>query len=171
MGITHEGFAGDEVTEVRNSFGPNMSFRIEVFDKVGYFDQRLGFGHRGTSYMQGEEADFTLRMRREMGRGVIYNPDAVVYHKIPQWKTKPAVLLRRSFYQGYSKALLQRFNPASGPLATEGSYLSEVLFRFIPRRMRRVLSKNAISEMKKLSLLIASVIGVGLGFGYGYLRR
>jgi len=171
VGITHEGFAGDEVTEVRNSFGPNMSFRIEVFDKVGYFDQRLGFGHRGTSYMQGEEADFTLRMRREMGRGVIYNPDAVVYHKIPQWKTKPAVLLRRSFYQGYSKALLQRFNPASGPLATEGSYLSEVLFRFIPRRMRRVLSKNAISEMKKLSLLIASVIGVGLGFGYGYLRR
>ena len=171
VGITHEGFAGDVVTEVRNSFGPNMSFKREVFERVGFFDQRLGFGKRGTSYMQGEEADFTLRMRREMGKGVIYNPEAVVYHKIPQWKTRPVVLLRRSFYQGYSKALLKRFNPASGSLTTEGSYLSDVLFRFIPRRTRRLFSKNAISEIKRISFLLASVLSVGLGFGYGYLRR
>ena len=171
VGITHEGFAGDVVTEVRNSFGPNMSFKREVFEKVGYFNQRLGFGKRGTSYMQGEEADFTLRMRREMGKGVVYNPEAVVYHKIPESKTRPVVLLRRSFYQGYSKALLKRFNPASGSLTTEGSYLNDVLFRFIPRRVKGVLSKSAISEMKKISFLIASVLSVGLGFGYGYLRR
>jgi glycosyltransferase involved in cell wall biosynthesis len=171
VGITHEGFAEEKVVEVRNSFGPNMSFKREVFEKIGYFNEKLGFGKRGTSYIQGEEPDFALRMKREMGKGVTYNPEALVYHKIPESKTRPRVLLRRSFYQGYTKALLKRFNPSSESLTTEGSYLSNVFFKFIPRRLKKVFSFNFLEEVKALSLLIASVLSVGLGFIYGYWKR
>jgi GT2 family glycosyltransferase len=171
VGITHEGFAEEKVVEIRNTFGPNMSFKREVFDSIGYFNEKLGFGKRGTSYIQGEEPEFAIRMKREMGRGVIYNPSALVHHRIPESKTRPKVLLRRSFYQGYTKALLKRLNPSPDSLSTEGSYLRNVLFKFIPRRLKKVFSLNAIVELEALSLLIASVLSVGLGFMYGYCKR
>ena len=187
VGITHQGFAeganvasplcGDaddvekKVVEVRNTFGPNMSFKREVFEKVGLFNEKLGFAKRGASYMQGEEAEFTLRMRSKLGKGVIYNPEAVVYHKIPPSKTRPRILLRRAFYQGYSKALLKRLNLSSEALTTERSYVRDLLLKYIPRRVKSICSgPSRAAEVKKLSMLIASISSVGLGFVYGYVR-
>jgi len=172
VGVTHEGFAQEKVVEVRNTFGPNISFKREVFEKIGLFWEKLGFAKRGTSYLQGEEAEFTLRMKSKLGKGVIYNPEAVVYHKIPASKTEPRTLLRRAFHQGYSKALLKRLNLSSEALTTERSYLKDLLFKYIPRRIKRIFSaSNSVMELKKLSVLIASVLSVGLGFVYGYTKE
>jgi len=172
VGVIHEGFAEEKVVEVRNTFGSNMSFKREVFEKIGLFREKLGFAKRGTSYLQGEEAEFTLRMKSKLGKGVIYNPEAVVYHKIPASKTEPRTLLRRAFYQGYSKALLKRLNLSSEALTTERSYLNDLLFKYIPRRIKRILSaSNSVMELKKLSVLTASIFSVGLGFVYGYTKE
>ncbi|MCK4794661.1 MAG: glycosyltransferase family 2 protein [Desulfobacteraceae bacterium] len=172
VGITYEGFAEERVVEVRNTFGPNMSFKKNVFEKIGLFTEEFGFSKKGLSCLQGEEAEFALRMKQELGQGVIYNPRAVVYHKIPAWKTERRTLLRRAFYQGYSKALLKRFSPSPDTLTTEGDYLKDIFFKHIPRRIKRVFStSNGVTELKKLSILIASVFSVGLGFLYGYFKR
>lgn len=171
VGITHEGFADEKVAEVRNTFGPNMSFRREVFEKIGLLNEKLGFAKGGTTYMQGAEPEFALRMKNKLGKGVIYNPEAVVYHKIPPSKTRPRTLLRRAFYQGYSKALMKRRSPSPETLATEESYLKDLLFTYIPRRIKGIFSANSIMEFKKLSFLIASILSVGLGFVYGYAKR
>ncbi len=167
-GITHEGFAEEKVVEVRNTFGPNMSFKREVFQKAGMFNENLGFARRGTSYIQAEEPEFALRMRRELGKGVIYNPKAVVYHKIPSAKVKVGPLLKRAFYQGYSKALLRKLNISADSGATERSYLKDLLFEYIPRRLKR---SYRLTELKKLLMLFACIGAVGLGFVYGYLKR
>jgi len=167
-GITHEGFAEEKVVEVRNTFGPNMSFKREVFQKAGMFNENLGFARRGTSYIQAEEPEFALRMRRELGKGVIYNPKAVVYHKIPSAKVKVGLLLKRAFYQGYSKALLRKLNISDDSIATERSYLKALLFEYIPRRLKRFYR---LSELKKLLMLFACIGAVGLGFVYGYVKR
>jgi len=172
VGITYEGFAEERVVEVRNTFGPNMSFKKDVFDKIGLFTEEFGFSKKGLSCLQGEEAEFALRMKQELGQGVIYNPRAVVYHKIPACKTERRILLRRAFYQGYSKALLKRFGPSPDTLTTEEYYLKDLFFKYIPRRIKRVFSaSNYIIELKRLSILIASVSSVGLGFLYGYFKR
>jgi len=167
-GITHEGFAEEKVVEVRNTFGPNMSFKREVFQKAGMFNENLGFAKKGTSYIQAEEPEFALRMRRELGKGVIYNPKAVVYHKIPSAKVKVGLLLKRAFYQGYSKALLRKLNISDDSIATERSYLKALLFEYIPRRLKRFYR---LSELKKLLMLFACIGAVGLGFVYGYVKR
>ncbi len=167
-GITHEGFAEEKVVEVRNTFGPNMSFKREVFQKAGMFNENLGFARKGTSYIQAEEPEFALRMRRELGKGVIYNPKAVVYHKIPPAKVKVGLLLKRAFYQGYSKALLRKLNISADSGATEKSYLKALLFEYIPRRLKRFYR---LSELKKLLMLFACIGAVGLGFVYGYVKR
>ena len=171
VGITHEGFAEEKVHEVRNTFGPNMSFRREVFEEIGLLNEKLGFAKGGTTYMQGAEPEFALRMKNELGKGVIYNPEAVVYHKIPPSKTRPRILLRRAFYQGYSKALMKRRSSSPEALATEESYLKDLLFKYIPQRVRAIFSSNAIKEMKQLSFLATTIISVGLGFLYGYVKR
>ena len=170
VGITHEGFAEEKVAEVRNTFGPNMSFRREVFENIGLLNEKLGFAKGGTTYMQGAEPEFALRMKNKLGKGVIYNPEAVVYHKIPPSKTRPRILLRRAFYQGYSKALMKRRSPSPDTLATEESYLKDLLVKYIPRRIKGVFSLNFTKETKQLSFLAAVIISVGLGFLYGYVK-
>ena len=166
VGYTHKGFVEKKVVEVRNTFGPNMSFKKEVFERVGLFNERLG--KKGNSCMQAEEAEFCLRMKNKLGKGVVYNPCAIVYHKIPQSKVKIKMLLKRAFYQGYSKALLKRLSSSPETLATEKSYLKDLFLKYIPKRMKRVY---CISELKKLSILVASIFSVGLGFLYGYTKR
>jgi len=168
VGITHEGFAAEKITEVRNTFGPNMSYKREVFEQIGLFNEALGFAKGGSSYLQAEEPEFALRMREKFGRGVIYNPGAIVYHRISRSKTGVIILLRRSFYQGYSKAMLRRLNISSDSIATEKTYLKDVFFRFAPRKIKHFYR---VSEMKKLALLVASVFIVGIGFVYGYSRE
>ncbi len=168
VGITHEGFAEEKVVEVRNTFGPNMSFKKEVFQKAGMFNENLGFARRGTSYIQAEEPELALRMRRELGKGVIYNPRAVVYHKIPPAKVRVGLLLKRAFYQGYSKALLKKLGISADSVATERSYLKALLFEYIPGRLRRFYR---LPELKKILVLVACIGAVGLGFVYGYLKR
>lgn len=168
VGITHDGFADEKVAEVRNTFGPNMSFRREVFEEIGLFNEDFGFAGGKTSRIQAEEAELGLRMKQKLGKGVIYNPHAIVYHKIPQSKLGVRILLRRAFYQGYSKALLGKLNNSADTISTEKAYLKSLLLKYIPRRMKRVYH---ISEVKKLSVLIASVFSVGLGFTYGYTKE
>jgi len=171
VGMTGEEFAEDKIAEVRNTFGSNMSFKREVFEKIGLLNEKLGFAKRKTSYMQGAEADFALRMKNKLGKGIIYNPKAVVYHKIPSSRTKPRILIKRAYYQGYSKALLRRRHSFPEALATEKSYLTDLFFKYIPRRIKGIFSSNSIKEIKQLSFLAAAIISVGLGFMYGYIKR
>lgn len=168
VGVTHEGFAEDKVAEVRNTFGPNMSFKKEVFQKAGLFNQNLGFARKGLSYVQAEEPEFALRMRHKLGKGVIYNPKAIVYHKIPAKKMKVNVLIRRAFYQGYSKALLKKLNISADSVATERSYLKALLLKHIPGRLKRFYH---LTELEKLFMLAACITAVGLGFIYGQVKR
>ena len=171
VGMTGEGFAEDKVVELRNTWESNISFKREVFDEVGFFNENFGFAKGGTSYRQGPAAEFALRMRHKLGKGVIYNPEAVIYHKIPASKTRVKLLLKRSLYQGYSKIMLKRSSPASKTLNTEKSYLKDLLIKYIPRRIKGIFSLNFIKEIKQLSFLVAVIICVGLGFAYGYVKR
>lgn len=172
VGITYNGFAEEEVCEVRNSFGPNMSYKREVFDRVGVFNEQFGLGARGAIDLQGEEAEFALRMRQSFGRGVTYAPHAVVHHRVPPRKTTPRWMLKRAFYQGYSKALLRRSMGSSDALAVEQAYLSHLLVKYIPRRMKRLLlNSGRVAELKRLGFLAGAVFSAGLGFLCGFARK
>jgi GT2 family glycosyltransferase len=171
VGLTYEGYAKGGIGEVRNALGCNMGFKREVFASVGGFSQGFGFASRGNSYVQGEEPELALRMKAIMGRGVIYNPGLIVYHKVQERKTKLAALFRRAFYQGYSKALIKKVSPSSRSLATEQSYLAELLFKCVPRRFKALfLERRRVAGLKQLLFLSVSIIVVGLGFIYGYIR-
>jgi len=172
VGATHESFVADNIMEIRNTFGPNMSFTKQLLETLGYFNENLGFAEQGTSYIQGEEPEFGLRMRSRLGRGIIYNPEAIVHHKVPSSKLKLSLLLRRSFYQGYSKALIQKIIPESDMLNPEKSYLKYVLLKYIPERTKKIIiGYERLNEIKKLCVLLLSVLVVGLGFIYSHIKN
>jgi glycosyltransferase involved in cell wall biosynthesis len=167
VGVTHAGFAEEKVTEVRDAFGPNMSFKRQVFETVGYFNEGLGFAGQRTSYIQGEEPEFGLRIKSKLGRGVIYAPEAMVYHKVPPSKLKLAVLVKRSFYQGYTKALIKKLIPSDESLDTEKSYFRFALKAMLGRTKHAFSGPRRLIEAKQVSVLLLCVAAVGIGFIYG----
>lgn len=168
VGVTYEGFAPDRMVEVRNALGPNMSFTRGVFERVGLFSEEFGFAARGNSNLQSEETHLAQRMRDEMGGVFIYNPEAVVYHKVSAAKTRLRAMLKRSFYQGCSKALLRRRSPSLGALGVEWSYLVALALRGVPARVKGLLvGPGRTACASQLFVLVACVAAVGLGFLYG----
>ena len=68
---------GNEIREIRGLTGTNMSFKREVFEKVGFFDTRLGPGAAGFS----EDTEYSARIRKA-GFKIGYTPHAIVYHEL-----------------------------------------------------------------------------------------
>lgn len=68
---------GKELREIRGLTGTNMSFKKEVFEKVGFFDTRLGPGASGFS----EDTEYSVRIRKA-GFKIGYTPHAIAYHEL-----------------------------------------------------------------------------------------
>lgn len=103
IGATHKGFP--QVSEVRNTFGSNLSFRADVLRELGGFRSEMGV--KGKGQLQGEETEICERMRSRFGKGVHYNQNAVVYHKVFPERLRPIFLMKRAFWQGYSKRAME----------------------------------------------------------------
>lgn len=58
-------------------FGANISFRKEILQRLGGFDENLG--KRGENNIWGEEIDLCQRLQED-GLGFFYNPQATVSH-------------------------------------------------------------------------------------------
>jgi hypothetical protein len=162
IGATHRGFQEEE-GEVRNTFGANLSFTKDVFMELG----GIKLGGISNSSIQGRESEFCARLRDEYGKGVIYNPDAVVYHKIYDYRTSVWWLHRRAFWQGYSKRGMEKLVPDSSD--EESEFLRELLFDYIPDRLRGALGGSS-AQAKKFVMLWTLTACVGFGYLYGILR-
>jgi GT2 family glycosyltransferase len=162
IGATHRGFQEEE-GEVRNTFGANLSFTKEVFMELG----GIKLGGISNSSIQGRESEFCARLRDEYGQGVIYNPDAVVYHKIYDYRTSIWWLHRRAFWQGYSKRGMEKLVPDSSD--EESEFLGKLISSYLPERMRKALGGSR-TEAKKFVMLLTLTACVGFGYLYGILR-
>ncbi|MFC5973305.1 glycosyltransferase [Halomarina salina] len=166
IGVTHQGFA-DGPGEVRNTNGSNISFRAEVFEALSGFDTDVG-GRQGDNHLQGGETELCARLREEYDVGVQYNPDAVVAHKIFDYRTDPRWLVERAFWQGYSKRGMEVFVPES--TGEEAEFLSALLFRFVPGRVRDLVDEFSAAKLSQLVMLVVLTGAVGLGYLYGVVK-
>lgn len=163
IGATHRGFP-DEETEVRNTFGANLAFKREMYMKLGGIKQ----GGIEASHVQGRETEFCVRMEQAYGEGVIYNPDAVVSHKIYRYRTGVGWLVKRAFWQGYSKRAMEKLVPDSSD--EESNQLKQLLFDFIPGRIARLVRRPSWTDTTQLLTLFLLIWVTGLGYLYGILR-
>ena len=164
IGATHKGFP-EKITEVRNTFTSNLSFRAEILEKLGGFKSELKA--KGGIPMQSEETEICERMRMKFGRGVIYNPNAIVYHKVFPDKLKLSYLLKRNFWQGYSKAIMEK---SIGKIEEEKSFLKYLLFSRSLHRLRKGLT-GSLEDLGKLVMMWLFTFCVGVGYIYGRISR
>ena len=171
VGVTHRGFPTEE-REVRNTFGSNISFRREVFEELGGFDTDLG--RAGEGNLQGEETEFAARMRQRYGTGVWYDPDAVVEHKVFDYRLSPQWLLERAFWQGYSKRVMAEVLPETedeGVDGEESAFLRFLLTESVPGRTTSLARSPSSEGARQLCSLLVLTAAVGLGYGYAVVRR
>jgi len=90
-------------------FGLNFSVLRETALAVGGFDS--AFGRCGAKLACGEETDLLARLRRAGGL-VVYEPRAVVGHKIPAERLTKQWLLRRAYHGALSSGRFSRTGDA-----------------------------------------------------------
>ena len=164
IGATHRGFA-EGITEVRNTFGSNISFRAEVLDALGGFRGEMGV--RGSGALQGEETEMCVRMKGQFGKGVMYNPAAIVHHKIVSARTKVTFLMRRAFWQGYSKRMIAEMGYS---MDVEGDFLRDLVCVGVFGRVKEILRFKIVPAVQIffLGLFTATVF---LGYVYRYVNH
>lgn len=167
IGCSYKGLP-EQRADVRNVIGCNMSFKREIFEKVGYF--RTDVGRFGKTLTAGEEPEISMRiMNRLPNSRIIYEPLAIVNHRVSRNRVSPRYMWRRSFYEGISKAMMT--NPKSNnssSLSTENRYLNYLFTTAVPKRIRRIyLPKN----LSQLILLMGVSAAVFLGFFAGKLGQ
>lgn len=165
IGCNHRGF-GEHMQELRNTFGPNISFRADVFEALGGFSAEVG--RVGDKQLQAHETDIGARLQREYGRGVVYTEDAVVRHKIYAYRLQWAWLLNRSFWQGYSKRVFQ--TKVKNAMGRETAFLQQLAFSFVPQRILALIGSPSAEELKQLGAIILFTALVGIGYLYGTAR-
>jgi glycosyltransferase involved in cell wall biosynthesis len=157
----------DPGEEVRNTFASNMSFRYDVFPELGGFADSIG--RRDDANLQAEEPELGARLRAEYGRGMVYDPDAVVAHKIFPYRLQFRWLADRAFWQGYSKRAIDSLTPETSADA-ESAFLRYLLLEAAPRRLRGLVRRPSVTAVGQLILLFAIAVIVGLGYSYGFLK-
>ncbi|WP_436900665.1 glucosyl-dolichyl phosphate glucuronosyltransferase [Halovenus halobia] len=167
IGVNHKQPA-EALEEVRNTFGSNMSFRSTVFEEIGGFDENVGL--TADSQIQADETELAIRMQRAFNKGMVYQPDAVVRHKIFQSRTDPRWLCRRAFWQGYSKRILDEESHQSGS-SKEQEFISNLVFSGVPRRFRRLATERSIKDIEQLCMLLILTTSVGMGYLFAVAQR
>lgn len=159
-----------EKTRVRNGYGTNISFRSEAFKAADPFQTSLGVKGRGAKGWQepgAEEAEFSIRLRQQTGKSIIYNPAVKVWHKVYKYRTKLGFVIRRAFWEGYAKALLGRLHRSekkgSAVLSPEYTLLRRILFWLIPRSIGRLFVKPFIA-LRQLWLIMVVLLCVSTGY-------
>ena len=94
---------GDEFREIRGLTGTNMSFKREIYEKVGLFDPRLGPGAAGFS----EDTEYSRRIRAA-GFKIGYSPEAVVYHELNPKRYGRSYNREVEYRKGVSRSLYRR---------------------------------------------------------------
>lgn len=119
----------DEATTIDKPllWGCNLSFRRNIFDDVGLFDENLG---RTTDKLISEDETELQRRILKKGFKLVYEPKAIVTHLIDEKKLTKKWFLERSFWQGYSEIIRIRNKENFERLWKEKSFQTE-FFEYI----------------------------------------
>jgi len=147
--------------EVRNLMGCNMSFRREVFDRVGGFAEDIG--RIGKNPLGCEETELCIRARQAYQRAgekirIVFEPAAVVDHRVSPDRIEWAYLRRRSWAEGLSKAAVSKLVGSDDALSTERSYVARVLPTAVLRELKEGRVSSAAAVVTALACTTAGYV-------------
>jgi hypothetical protein len=147
---------------VRNFIGANISLRRSLLLESGGF--ATSQGRIGTQPPGYQEAELSMRVQRDYPGGLhLYEPGALVRHRVPASRGTWSYFVSRCYSEGVSKATMSGLSGTSRASAAEKSYLHST----IPRGIARYLVQAVRGQPGSLATMGALLVGVFLtGFGY-----
>lgn len=141
--------------EVRNLFGCNMSFRRDVLASLGGF--RLGYGC--------DETEFCIRLRQHWPeQKVVYVPEAKIFHRVPEHRTRLRRFLSRCYFEGGSKAVVSRLVGVAQGLSSEYRYTRQVLPLGVRRGLGDFVRRGDVSGLARAATVIAGLLSTTAGY-------
>jgi len=139
----------NEIVEVRNGVGSNLAFRRDILLKIQGFNENYGYNKRNP--ISGEESEIGIRMIKN-GYVTLWNPKAIVYHRIFRERLVITKMLKRSFIEGKTKGSLSKlYGNRASDIETE--HLKSIAKTFIKTK-----------SFQTRSLLVLTTIAVFLGY-------
>jgi glycosyltransferase involved in cell wall biosynthesis len=159
------------VTEVRNIWLQNASFRREAFNSAGLIDISLGprdatYGFKGKEFEEGiisEEVELSLRVKRATGRRIVGNPAVRIKHRVSGSRLKPGYIARWAYWTGYSKRGTRRYLAGEHLLKQEYELLSRILVRLVPYNLF-FFFRNPVLACRRLAVTVFALFFVALGY-------
>lgn len=168
VGCSYRGMPATDAP-VRNLIGANMSFRREVFERVGGF--RHGVGRVGTLPVGCEETELCIRAQKQWPeRAWLYRPDAVVQHRVPAARARLTYFLSRCFSEGLSKALVSALVGAESGLASERAYTVRTLPSGVVRGLSDMLLRRNPWGAARSTAITIGLFVTAMGYLIGKAR-
>lgn len=166
-----------EKTEVRNGYGTNISFRREAFDACGAFKDSLGvekgWGKSDWQRPGAKETEFSLRVTQKTGKRIVYSPKIRVKHKVYRYRLKTGFIARRAYWEGYAKALLNRWCRPTDKrlLAPEYDLLRRILAGLVPHSLGLLFRRPRIATRRLwvTAVVLSCVVGGYLAYNLSRL--
>jgi len=98
---------------------------------------------------------------------MVYTEEAVVHHKLFDYRADFRWLLARSFWQGYSKRVFGRLYPDAPD--DKNDYLRWLLSERVPGRLRGLVAAPSTPALAQLLAVVAFTAAVGAGYLYAAL--
>jgi glycosyltransferase involved in cell wall biosynthesis len=168
VGCTYRGMP-EFAAPVRNLIGANMSFRRDVFDVVGGFNE--GVGRVGSVPLGCEETELCIRAgSRWPGRTFLYEPEARVEHKVPGDRGRWSYFRARCYGEGLSKAAVSRLTGATRGLQSERAYVRRTLPRGVVRGLKDGFGADR-HGLRRAGAITLGLAATTAGYARGRLDR
>jgi GT2 family glycosyltransferase len=153
------------VAAVRNLIGCNMSFRREVFERIGGFNE--GLGREGGNAAGCEETELCIRAAEAFPRSrFVHDPEVAVFHHVSLARVNWTYFRERCRAEGRSKALMTRKVGEGTGLSSEARYATRVL----PAAVLRSVA-DAIFRFDVMGLARAGAVICGFAHVAGSYAR
>ncbi|SDM68123.1 glycosyltransferase family 2 protein [Nonomuraea jiangxiensis] len=158
VGCTYRGMPAVRAP-IRNVMGGNAAFLRDVVSEVGGFHSGIGRSVQGRKSrpLGCEETEFCIRLsQRKPGSVMLFEPRAVIGHKVSAQRERFAYFRSRCYAEGLSKALVTREVGTQDGLASERAHALKTL----PLGALRGVGEALRGDLGGLGRAAAIVIGL-----------
>jgi glucosyl-dolichyl phosphate glucuronosyltransferase len=168
VGCSYRGLPAQPAA-VRNLIGANMAFRREALDAAGGFNSSLG--RVGRVPLGCEETELCLRIHARLpGALIVYDPRAVVEHRVPAARARWRYFAARCWAEGLSKAVVARLAGRRRGLASERAHVLHALPAGVLGGLRDLAAGDA-GGARRAAAIVAGLAITTAGYARGALSR
>lgn len=165
VGCSYRGLP-TSLSPIRNFLGCNMSLRREAFDLVGGFHTDVG--RVGDRPVGGEETELCIRVAQQSPSSrLLYQPAAVVSHRVPVARSRWSYFRRRCYAEGVSKAMVARLVGSRRGLASERRHAFVTLPRAALGYLGDGLRHRSTGGFGRAFVVVAGLGITSLGYAAG----